>query len=266
MSRTIKFRGPIQSEGASLGTNAVGTLEIEDGSVAAADLASNAVETAKIKDANVTYAKIQNVSATDKLLGRSTAGAGVVEEITCTAAGRALLDDEDAATQIATLGLGDLATKDTVAHADLDADAVESDNIKDAAVTSAKLANGAGIAALVTAGMGDSKVYVKTDAGAKTVLAANVAPAGDRAVLIVINVDETFADGTGTQTAFTFGETGSATKFADGTLLAGATAGDVFVLAGMLTEATALLATATAATGDGTGGISITVLALPKAA
>lgn len=58
----------------------------------------------------VTYAKIQNVSATDRLLGRSTAGAGDIEEITCTAAGRALLDDADAATQRTTLGLGSLAT------------------------------------------------------------------------------------------------------------------------------------------------------------
>lgn len=54
----------------------------------------------------VTYAKMQNVSATDKLLGRSTAGAGDVEEITCTAAGRALLDDANAAAQCTTLGLG----------------------------------------------------------------------------------------------------------------------------------------------------------------
>lgn len=59
----------------------------------------------------ISYAKIQNVSATDKLLGRSTAGAGVVEEITCTAAGRALLDDVDAAAQRTTLGLGTLATQ-----------------------------------------------------------------------------------------------------------------------------------------------------------
>ena len=57
----------------------------------------------------VTYAKMQNVSATDKLLGRSTAGAGDVEEIACTAAGRALLDDADAAAQRTTLGLGALA-------------------------------------------------------------------------------------------------------------------------------------------------------------
>lgn len=53
----------------------------------------------------VTYAKIQNVSATDKILGRSTAGAGDIEEITCTAAGRALLDDANASAQRTTLGL-----------------------------------------------------------------------------------------------------------------------------------------------------------------
>jgi len=53
----------------------------------------------------VTYAKMQNVSATDKVLGRATAGAGDVEEIACTAAGRALLDDADAAAQKTTLSL-----------------------------------------------------------------------------------------------------------------------------------------------------------------
>lgn len=61
--------------------------------------------TAGLVNSAVTYAKIQNVSATDKLLGRSTAGAGVVEEIACTAAGRALIDDADATAQRATLGL-----------------------------------------------------------------------------------------------------------------------------------------------------------------
>lgn len=52
----------------------------------------------------VTYAKIQNVSATDKILGRSSAGAGTIEEITCTAAGRALLDDVSSDAQRTTLG------------------------------------------------------------------------------------------------------------------------------------------------------------------
>ena len=69
------------------------------------------VGTTNIANDAVTYAKIQNVSATDKLLGRSTAGAGDIEEITCTAAGRALLDDADAAAQRTTLGLGTLATQ-----------------------------------------------------------------------------------------------------------------------------------------------------------
>lgn len=66
---------------------------------------------ATIANDAVTYAKMQNVSATDRVLGRVTAGAGDVEEITCTAAGRALLDDIDAAAQRTTLGLGTLATQ-----------------------------------------------------------------------------------------------------------------------------------------------------------
>jgi hypothetical protein len=53
----------------------------------------------------VTYAKMQTVSASDKVLGRSTAGSGDVEEITCTPAGRALLDDASAAAQLVTLGV-----------------------------------------------------------------------------------------------------------------------------------------------------------------
>ena len=59
-----------------------------------------------LENSVISYSKIQNVSATDKLLGRSTAGAGVIEEVTCTAAGRALLDDASAADQRTTLGLG----------------------------------------------------------------------------------------------------------------------------------------------------------------
>lgn len=78
----------------NLGTPASGTLTNCTG-----------LPTAGLVDEAVTYAKMQNVSATDKLLGRSTAGAGDVEEIACTTAGRAILDDADAAAQRVTLGL-----------------------------------------------------------------------------------------------------------------------------------------------------------------
>lgn len=63
-----------------------------------------------VDNSAITYAKMQNISATDKLLGRATAGAGVIEEITLTAAGRALIDDADNTAQRTTLGLGTAAT------------------------------------------------------------------------------------------------------------------------------------------------------------
>ena len=57
----------------------------------------NTVSTVKIQNDAVTYDKIQNVSATDRLLGRDTAGAGSVEEI-APAAVRTMINVEDGAT------------------------------------------------------------------------------------------------------------------------------------------------------------------------
>lgn len=64
---------------------------------------AGSVGTSNIADDAVTYQKMQNVSATDRLLGRFSAGAGDVEEIPLTAAGRALIDDADPAAQRTTL-------------------------------------------------------------------------------------------------------------------------------------------------------------------
>ena len=87
-------------------TSAGGVADGDKGDITVAD--SGATWT--IDAGVVTYAKMQDVSATDKLLGRSTSGAGDVEEITCTAAGRAILDDADAAAQRTTLGADALPT------------------------------------------------------------------------------------------------------------------------------------------------------------
>lgn len=54
----------------------------------------------------VTYAKMQNVSATDKVLGRASAGAGDPEEIALTPAARTVIDDATISAMQATLGLG----------------------------------------------------------------------------------------------------------------------------------------------------------------
>ena len=87
-------------------TAADGTF-FTDGATAwdASHTLTGTVATAQIADDAVTYAKIQDLSTTDVMLGRSTAGAGIVEEIPVTAAGRAILDDANAAAQRTTLGL-----------------------------------------------------------------------------------------------------------------------------------------------------------------
>lgn len=69
------------------------------------DVAIDNTGATTIQPGVVTYAKIQTTSASDVVIGRATSGAGTVEEIALTAAGRALIDDASASDQRTTLGL-----------------------------------------------------------------------------------------------------------------------------------------------------------------
>ena len=70
-----------------MGSNSVDSDELVNGSI----------DTDHIADDQVTYAKIQNVSATDRILGRDSSGAGIIEEI-APAALRTMINVEDGAT------------------------------------------------------------------------------------------------------------------------------------------------------------------------
>jgi hypothetical protein len=105
-----------------------------------------------IADDAVTYAKMQNVSATNIILGRDSAGAGIVEEIT-PASLRTMINVEDGANayshpdhsgEVTSTADGATVIADGAVVADrLATDAVTTVKILDANVTTAKLANDA---------------------------------------------------------------------------------------------------------------------------
>jgi len=113
----------------------------------ATTIANNAVTTVKIADANVTYAKIQNLT-TSRVLGRISAGAGVVQELagndiatiigsnTVTSASYALLSSTVTTNANLTGDVTSTGNATTIAN-----NAVTTVKIADANVTNAKLAN-----------------------------------------------------------------------------------------------------------------------------
>lgn len=133
--------------------------------------------------------------------------------------------------------------------------------IGSAKVTSAMLANGAGVAALITAGLGGTTSVAKTVTATATIVAAHASK--DRAVIIAVTVDETFANVGGLQTTFTIGEEATLNKFMPITTLVDAAAGTVLLFGGTNTATKAIQVTSVARTVTGTGGISIAVLAIP---
>lgn len=221
-------------KGAALDAKADGAILIGNGTTAAMQTLNTDVtmtNTGAVTIANdaVTYAKMQNVSNTDRLLGRDTAAAGDVEELTLSGG-------------LEFTGAGGI-------------------RIADAGVSSAKLANGAGVAALLTAGLGGSASVLKTDTLTHTIVAAHGSK--DRACIVMVVVDETYAVGTGTLPALVIGETDTTNKFMAAGTLDTEAAGTVLFFAGTNTATKAITATSTAAVGNSTGGCSITVLAIP---
>lgn len=126
----------------------------------------------------------------------------------------------------------------------------------------ASFVNGSGLTALASAGLATSASYVKTDAGTKTLLAANATK--DRGVLVVVTIDQTFATGDTSQLILKIGETDTIEKGAASATFTDATAGTRFVFGFTNTATKAILATLTAAAGTGTGAATITIIALPN--
>jgi len=253
----------VVADGGTLTIESGGTLTAESGATMSLPDISLEVGDLALASAKIVVGNAQGVAAAVALSGDATIdnagaltiGTGAVEDsmIEALADGEIIIGVDGTAANNAKVTV----TGDVVIANDGTA------TIQAGAVESSMLANGAGLAALIAAGLGASAAYDNTTSGAQTLLASDVS---GRVALIVVVVDESFADGDGGQSEFTVGETDTADKFAASTVFADATAGDIFVLAGTLTAAKALLVTGTAATGTGTGGISVSALVLPAAA
>lgn len=238
------------------GAFAVGDLALTTGSIiigaASKGSALDAKGDGEILIGNGTTAAMKSVSgdATLANTGELTIGAKKVTAAkTAIADGKIFIGGADGAAAEQTL-TGDV----TVTNAGVTA-------IGAGKVTNAMLANGAGVAALLTAGLGGSVSVTKTDAATTTIVAANGTK--DRACLVLVTVDETYDSGTGTRPTVKIGEDDAIEKCMAGTVLDTEVAGTVLAFAFTNTATKKIIVTTTAAEGDATGGCSITVLAIP---
>ena len=137
---------------AYIGADAIEADNIADNAINSEHYTDGSIDTAHIADDQVTYAKIQNVSATNKILGRDSSGAGIIEEIS-PADVRTMINVEDGSTADQTkadingLAITTVGTIDTgvwngtaIAHDYIGADAIDGTNIADDAVDSEHIA------------------------------------------------------------------------------------------------------------------------------
>ena len=107
---------------------------------------------------------------------------------------------------------------------------------------------------------GAAVAYPKTAVGVLSLLAAS--PDFDRDVVVIVCVDEVFANGGGTQTTFKIGTDTSDVAFAATAVFTAAALRGSFIFTGKLAKGDRVIVTAVAATSTGTGGISVVVLPL----
>lgn len=120
----------------NIDAGAVGTAELAADAVTSAKILDGTIATGDIADDAVTFAKTQNI-ATSRILGRTTAASGNIEELTVSSP----LSLTAGALSLATGDRGDITVSGGGATWDIDAGAVGTPEIADDAVTFAKMQN-----------------------------------------------------------------------------------------------------------------------------
>ena len=107
----------------TIDNDAITQAKIADDAVGTDQIATSSIVTNRLNDDAVTYAKIQNVSATDRVLGRDSSGAGVIEEIRPSSL-RTMINVEDGATADQTAAeIKTLLNSNGIVNAQVDASA-----------------------------------------------------------------------------------------------------------------------------------------------
>ena len=210
---------------AYIGADAIDGDNIADDAVNSEHYVDGSIDTAHIADDQVTYAKIQNVSATDRILGRDSAGAGVIEEIT-PANLRTMLNVEDGAT-------ADQTKSDIDGLAITTVGTIDTGTWQATDVAVAHGGTGASSAADARSNLGITYANIGTvDISANTNLAAgtNISLSGD-----TLNVDDAFlkndaddtTSGTVTMANLIVGDAGNIGSASDTDAIAIASDGEV---------------------------------------